>query len=42
MEYFQETASFAQAIQQALHATPFLLNLLKAIRQRAQQIQVPI
>ena len=41
-EYFQETASFAQAIQQALHATPFLLNLLKAIRQRAQQIQVPI
>jgi uncharacterized protein with HEPN domain len=41
-EYFQETASFAQAIQQALHATPFLLNLLKAIRQRAQQVQVPI
>ena len=41
-EYFQETASFAQAIQQALQATPFLLNLLQAIRQRAQQIQVPL
>jgi len=41
-EYFQEMASFAQAIQQALHATPFLLNLLKAVRQRAQQVQVPI
>lgn len=41
-EYFQETASFAQAVQQALHATPFLLNLLKGIRQRAQHVQVPV
>lgn len=38
-EYFQETAAFAQAIQQALHATPSLLNLLAAIRLRAQQAQ---
>ena len=41
-EYFQETASFAQAIQQALHATPLLLKLPKAIRQRAQHVQVPV
>lgn len=41
-EYFQETAPFAQAIQQALHATPLLLNLLKAVRQRAQHVQAPV
>lgn len=41
-EYFQETTSFAQAIQQALHATPSLLNLLTAIRQRAQQDRIPL
>ena len=41
-EYFQETAPFAQAIQQALHATPLLLKLPKAIRQRAQHVQAPV
>jgi uncharacterized protein with HEPN domain len=41
-EYFQETALFAQAIQLALQATPFLLNQLKAIRRRAQQVQVVV
>lgn len=41
-EYFQEAALFAQAIQQALSATPVLLNLLKTIRQRAQQAKVPL
>ena len=41
-EYFQETAPFAQAIQQALHVTPLLLKLPKAIRQRAQHVQVPV
>lgn len=41
-EYFQETASFAQAIQLALHATPLLLALPKAIRQRALHVQVPV
>lgn len=41
-EYFQETAPFAQAIQQALHATPLLLKLPKAIRQRAQHVRVPV
>ena len=41
-EYFQETAPFAQAIQQALHATLLLLKRPKAIRQRAQHVQVPV
>lgn len=41
-EYFQETEAFAEAIRQALYATPHLLSLLKAISQRAAQAHVPI
>jgi len=41
-EYFQDAASFAQALRQALRASPLLVRQVDTIRQRARQAGAPL